>query len=143
MTSQLRHCGGGPSLGKSQLSEPLEANDSTPSQTCNEPLVTTNQQNRPRKRSRSAMPELAQHTNKGTLNDRSLTCDSTSQATKSSVTLAQASTGNAGVLQPFWNGYTQEESRRWWLPKRTGCAALDRNSWSGSLQRMGLNSWYS
>lgn len=116
MTSQLRHCGGGPSLGKSQLSEPLEANDSTPSQTCNEPLATTNQQNRPRKRSRSATPELAQYTNKGTSNDR---------------------------LQPFWNGYTQEESRRWWLPERTSCATLDRNSWSGSLQSMGLNSWYS
>ena len=37
---------------------------------------------------------------------------------KSLVISAQDSTGNAGDLLPFWNEYTQEESRKWWLPEK-------------------------
>ena len=119
----------------------LVANDSMLLPTSTGCLETIKLDRNPPKRSRSAMPESAQTTNKGTSNDRSLTCNSTSQATKSSVTSAQGSTGNAGVLQPFWNEYTQEQSMKWWLPEKTNCVALESNLWSGSLKRTGRNSW--
>ena len=89
------------------------------------------------------MPELAQITNKETSNDRLLTYSGAAQTTRSSATLAQASTGNAWVLLPFWNGYTLEESKKWWLPERASSAILDLSLWGGSLQRMALSSWFS
>ena len=107
MTSQLKHCDDGPT--------PEE--DSTQLQTYKESSETTNKCNS-RKRQRSAtLPESVQNINETILNDKSKISDSTIQNTKSSATLIQGSTGNAGVL-PFWNGYIQEESRKWWLPER-------------------------
>jgi len=57
-------------------------------------------------------------TNEVTIDDKSKISDSTIQNTKSSVTLVRGSTGNAGVLLPFWNEYTREESKKWWLSER-------------------------
>src|SRR5436305_4940968 len=62
---------------------------------------------------------------------------------KLSATLAQGSTGSARVLLPFWNEYTLKESKKWWLPEKTACTALDLNSWNGSLKKMGHGLWYS
>src|SRR3954453_22927635 len=95
----------------------LVENDSIQSQTYKESSETTNKRNS-RKRQRSATPESVQNINETTLNDRLKISDSTTQNTKSSATLVQGSTGNAGVLLPFWNEYTQEKSRKWWLPER-------------------------
>jgi len=95
--------------------------------------------NNPRKRPRSVTPESVQNINKTTLNNKSQISNSTTQST----ILVQGSTGNAGVLLPFWNEYTQEESRKWWLPKRTDCVNLDSSLWNRSLRKMGLSSWYS
>ena len=114
MTSQLKHCDDGPIPEELLLSGHLVENDSIQSQTYEESLETTNK----RKRQRSATPESVQNINETTLNDKSKISDSTTQNMKSSATLVQGSTGNAGVLLPFWNEYTQEESRRWWLPER-------------------------
>jgi hypothetical protein len=79
-------------------------NDSIQLQTLyEEPLETT--RHNTRKRPRSATPES---------NDRLQISDSITQNVK----LAQGSTGNAKVLLPFWNEYTREESKKWWLPER-------------------------
>ena len=121
--SRLRHCDDGPTPEKSPSLEPLVANDSTPSQMCKQ------------KRSRSATPELARNISEEISNNI--------QATRSSATSVRGSTGNAEGLQPFWNRYTQAALKKWWLPKRTDCAVLDQNLWSGSLRRVGLNSWCS
>ena len=114
MTSQLKHCDDGPIPEELLLSGHLVENDSIQSQTYEESSETTNK----RKRQRSATPESVQNINGTTLNDKSIISNSTTQNTKSSVTLVQGSTGNAGVLLPFWNEYTQEESRKWWLPEK-------------------------
>ena len=116
MTSQLKHCDDGPTPEELLLSGHLVENDSTQFQTFKKSLETTN--NNPCKRQRSATPESVQNINEMTLNDKSKISDSTTQNTKSSVTLVRGSTGNAGVLLPFWNEYTQEESKKWWLPER-------------------------
>jgi hypothetical protein len=134
----------GPPLEEWPSSGPQVANDSTPLQTSEECLVTSNfQDNSPRKRPRSATPELARNTNREISNDRSLTCDSISQNTRSSAILAQDSTGSAGSLWPFWNEYMWGQSMKWWLPEKTDCVALESNLWSGSLKRTGRNSWSS
>jgi hypothetical protein len=116
MTSQLKHCDDGPTPEELLLSGHLVENDSTQFQIYEKSLETTN--NNPRKRQRSVTPESVQNINETTLNDKSKISDSTTQNTKSSATLVQGSTGNAGVLLPFWNEYTQEESKKWWLPER-------------------------
>ncbi|RHZ77256.1 hypothetical protein Glove_184g30 [Diversispora epigaea] len=36
-----------------------------------------------------------------------------------------------------------ELSKKWWLLKKTTCAALDLNSWSESLKKRGHKSWFS
>ena len=92
-------------------------NDSIQSQTYKESSETTNKRNS-RKRQRSATPESVQNINETTLNDKSKISDSTTQNTS----------GNAKVLVPFWNEYTQEESKKWWLPERSACVTLDLNS---------------
>ena len=107
--SLSKHFDDGPPPEKWPSPGLLVANDSMLLLTSTGCLETIKLDRNPPKRSRSATPESAQTTNKGTLNDRSLTYDSTSQAMKSSVTLAQGSTGNAGVLQPFWNEYTRKQ----------------------------------
>ncbi|CAG8720252.1 39600_t:CDS:2, partial [Gigaspora margarita] len=35
------------------------------------------------------------------------------------------------------NEYTLEESKKWWLPEKSDCVALDPNLWSGSLKKNG------
>ena len=117
MTSQLKHCDDGPTPEKLLLSGHLVENDSIQLQTYEESLEITNRHSS-RKRQRSVTPESVQNISETTLNDKLQISDSTTQSTKLSVTLVQGSTGNAGVLLPFWNEYTQEESRKWWLPER-------------------------
>jgi len=117
MTSQLKHCDDGPTPEELLLSGHLVENDSIQSQTYKESSETTNKRNS-RKRQRSATPESVQNINETTLNDKLKISDSTTQNMKSPATLVQGSTGNAGVLLPFWNEYTQKESRKWWLPER-------------------------
>ncbi|RHZ62386.1 hypothetical protein Glove_340g73 [Diversispora epigaea] len=39
--------------------------------------------------------------------------------------------------------YTQEESKKWWLPKNSTCATLDSNSWNESLKKRGHRSLFS
>ena len=92
-------------------------NDSIQSQTYKESSKTTNKCNS-RKRQKSATPESVQNINETTLNDKSQIFDNTTQNTKSSVISDQDLTGNAGGLLPFWNEYTQEELKKWWLPER-------------------------
>ncbi|GBB95212.1 hypothetical protein RclHR1_00250010 [Rhizophagus clarus] len=129
MTSQSKHCNDGPIPEELLLSGCLVENDSIQLQTLyEEPLETT--RHNPRKRPRSATPES---------NDRLQISDSITQNVK----LAQGSTGNAKVLLPFWNEYTREESKKWWLPERTDCVISDSSLWDESLKKMGLNSWYS
>ena len=115
MTSQLKHCEDGQTPEELLLSGHLVENDSTQIQMYTESLEMTSN---PRKRPRSVTPESVQSINEVTSNDKLQISDSTTQNTKSSATLVQGSTGNAGVLLPFWNEYTQEESRKWWLPER-------------------------
>ncbi len=103
MASQLKHCDGGTPPEGLQLSGQLVENDFTQFQNYEESLETT--RHNPRKRPRSATPES---------NDRLQISDSTTQNVK----LAQDPTGNAKVLLPFWNKYTKEESKKWWLPER-------------------------
>ena len=117
MTSQLKHCEDGPTPEESLSSGHLVENGSIQIQTYRESLVTTNRQN-PRKRPRSVTPESVRSINEMTLSDKSQISNSTTQNTKSSAISAQGSTGNAGGLLPFWNEYTWEESRKWWLPER-------------------------
>jgi hypothetical protein len=116
MTSQSKHCDDGPTLEELLLSGHLVENVSIQSQTYEESLETT--RHNPHKRSRSATPESVQNIKEVTSNDRLQISNNTIQNTKSSATLAQGSTGNAGDLLPFWNEYTQEESKKWWLPER-------------------------
>jgi hypothetical protein len=117
MTSQLKHCDDGPTPEKSLLSGHLVENDSIQLQTYEESLEIINRHN-PLKRQRSVTPGSVQNTSETTLNDKSQISDSTTQSTKLSATSVQDSTGNAEVLLPFWNEYTQEESKKWWLPER-------------------------
>jgi Helix-turn-helix domain len=135
----------GPPLEEWPSSGPPVENDSTPLQTFEECSVTSNFQdnNCPHKRPRSVTPESARNINREISNDRSLTCDSVSQNTRLSTTSVQGLTGSAGVLRPFWNEYTWEQSMKWWLPEKTDCVVLESNSWSGSLKRTGHNSWFS
>ncbi|GET01996.1 RecF/RecN/SMC domain containing protein [Rhizophagus clarus] len=129
MTSQSKYCNDGPILEELLLSGCLVENDSIQLQTLyEEPLETT--RHNPCKRPRSATPES---------NDRLQISDSITQNVK----LAQGSTGNAKVLLLFWNEYTREESKKWWLPERTDCVISDSSLWDKSLKKMGLNSWYS
>jgi hypothetical protein len=116
MTSQLKHCDDGPTPEELLLSGHLVENDSIQSQTYEESLEIT--RHKQHKRPRSVTPESVRSINEVTSNDRLQISNSTIQNTKSSMTLAQGSTGNAGVLLPFWNEYTQEESRKLWLPER-------------------------
>src|SRR5918912_4267622 len=102
MTSQ--HCNDGLTPEETLLSGHLVENDSTQSQTYKESSETTNKNSR--KRQRSATPPESETT----LNDKSKISDIT-QNTK-------LSTEDTRVLLPFWNKCTQEESRKWWLPKR-------------------------
>ncbi|GES89366.1 hypothetical protein RCL_jg26996.t1 [Rhizophagus clarus] len=126
MTSQSKHCNDGPISEELLLSGCLVENDSIQLQILyEEPLETT--RHNPHKRPRSATPES---------NDRLQISDSITQNVK----LAQGSTGNAKVLLPFWNEYTREESKKWWLPERTDCVISDSSLWDKSLKKMGLNS---
>ncbi|RIB04016.1 hypothetical protein C2G38_2048791 [Gigaspora rosea] len=70
-----------------------------------------------RKSPRSVMQESVQSTSKVILNNRSQ------------------------ILH--WNEYTLEESKKWWLPEKSNCVALNPNLWSGSLKKMGHGTWYS
>ena len=90
-----------------------------------------------RKRQRS-VTESAQNISREISNDRSLICNNISQ----NMRLSAGSTGNVESLLPFWNGYTREESKRWWLPEKTDCVVSDQNLWSESLGRTGLGSWF-
>ncbi|CAG8563287.1 1268_t:CDS:2, partial [Ambispora gerdemannii] len=96
------------------------------------PLEMTNN---PRKRPGFVMQESVQSINETTLNNRSQISDNVIQDTKLSVTSVKDSIGDAGILLPFWNEYTLKESKKWWLPERTVCVALDPNLWSGSLKK--------
>jgi len=116
MTSQSKHCEDGPTPEELLLSGHLVENDSIQSQTYEESLETT--RHNPRKRPRSVTLESVRSINEVTSNDRLQISNNTTQNTKSSATFAQGSTGNAGGLLPFWNEYTQEESKKWWLPER-------------------------
>ena len=116
MTSQLKHCKDEQNLEEFLLSGHPVENDSTQPRTYVKSLETT--KHNLRKRIRSITPELAQNINKMTLNDKLQSSDSTTQNTKLSAISAQDSTENAKVLLPFWNEYTQEESKKLWLPKR-------------------------
>ena len=100
MTSQLKHCEDEQNLEEFLLSGHPVKNDSTQPRTYVESLETTNKRNS-RKRQRSATPESVQNINETTLNDKLKIFDSTTQNMKSSETLVQGSTGNAGVLLPF------------------------------------------
>ena len=148
MMSRLKRCDDGLLPERLLSLKCSEENDSTQIQMYTEPL-TSNSHKRPR------------NINEVTSNDRLQISNSTTQNTKSSATLAQGSTGNTGGLLPFWNEYTQEESKKWWLPERfefnylfaliycfyfanffirTDCDVLDLSLWNGSLRRMGLSS---
>jgi putative transposase len=60
----------------------------------------------------------------------------------SSQTLEQTSTGKEHKLTPFWNSYTTNETKRWWLPTGTGCADLKVNGWNGIAKNLSAKSWY-
>ncbi|RHZ75034.1 hypothetical protein Glove_218g50 [Diversispora epigaea] len=124
MTSQLKHCDDGPIPEELLLSGHLVENDSIQLLTYKKSLEITNR-HKSRKRPRSVMPESVQNINETTLNDKSQIFDNTTQNMKSSVISDRDLTGNAGGLLPFWNEYTQKESKKWWLPERTDCADLD------------------
>lgn len=143
MTSQLKRCDDGLLLEKSQSLKCPEENDFIQLQMYTKPLEMTEGCQNLRKRPRSVMQESVQSTSKVILNDRSRISDIITQDTKSLVTSAQDSIGNAGGFLPFWNEFTLEESKKWWLPEKTDCVALDPNLWNGSLKKMGHGSWYS
>jgi hypothetical protein len=117
MTSQLKHCDDGPTPEELLLSGHLVENDSIQLLTYEKSLEITNR-HKSRKRPRSVTLESVQNINETTLNDKSQIFDNTIQNTKSSVISDRDLTGNAGGLLPFWNEYTQEESKKWWLPER-------------------------
>ena len=117
MTSQLKHCDDGPTPEYLLLSGHLVENDSIQLLTYEKSLEITNR-HKSRKRPRSVTLESVQNINETTLNDKSQIFDNTIQNTKSSVISDRDLTGNAGGLLPFWNEYTQEESKKWWLPER-------------------------
>ncbi|RHZ70780.1 hypothetical protein Glove_267g54 [Diversispora epigaea] len=114
MTSQLKHCDDGPTPEELLLSGHLVENDSIQLLTYKKSLEITNR-HKSRKRPRSVTPESVQNINETTLNEKTQTFDNTTQNTKSSVISDRDLTGNAGGLLPFWNEYTQKESKKWWL----------------------------
>ncbi|CAG8782226.1 8680_t:CDS:2, partial [Racocetra fulgida] len=90
--------------GKVATLKRLEENDFIQLQTYTKPLEMTEGCQNLRKRPRSVMQESVQSTSKDSI-------------------------GNAGGFLPFWNEYTLEESKKWWLPEKTVCVALDPNLW--------------
>ena len=98
MTSQLKHCEDGQTLKEFLLSGHPVGYDSIQSQTYKESLETT--QHSPHKRPRSAILKSVRSIKEVTSNDRLQISNSTTQNTKSSATLAQGSTRNAGVCCP-------------------------------------------
>src|SRR5947207_11383180 len=70
------------------------------------------------KRKRSVTQGSVQRNRKRILTGNANTSGRNVQATNSSRTSGQVSTGNARVSRPFWNNRTEEISRRLWLPAR-------------------------
>src|SRR5690606_27059026 len=64
------------------------------------------------------------------------------QHTKSSPMLGRGSIGNEKAFKPFWNEFTMEESKKWWLPTKTGCVGLDLNSWNGYSKSLTHGCWF-
>lgn len=78
-----------------------------------------------------------------TSSDNVQTFSASAPATKSSTTLAAASTGSGRACLPFWTPSVQALSRKLWLPTVTGLHASVWNSWNGSSGDTIQNSWFS
>ena len=80
---------------------------------------------------------------KTTCKGKSLTCNRSSQTTRSSQTLDPESISRGEASGPFWSSQAKELSPKLWLPTETASAASLSNSWNGSFTSMESNSWFS
>ena len=91
----------------------------------------------------SATAESAWPNNAETSSGKSHTCGSSSQKSKSSLTLREDSTGNGRDSSPYWSDYTAEISSRLWLPTGTDSPNSGLNSSSGWPSKTAAQSWFS
>lgn len=96
-----------------------------------------------KKEKQSATRESVPLTKKKTLKDKSSTSKKLTKKQLSSKILDLDSTGTGLDLNPFWNKYTQEISRKLWSPIKTDCVDLELKSLNGFSKNLMLNSWFS
>jgi putative transposase len=132
----------GPTMVKSNVSDPMEQKDSIPKQIFKPSLVLP-KTIRKKKEKLSVMQESAPPIKEKTLKDKSCSSKKSIQKQKSTKILDQDSTGKDQVLIPFWNQYTKEISQQLWSPIGTDFVDLGTNSLNGSSKRLMSNSWFS
>ena len=69
--------------------------------------------------------------------------DSNIPLTPSLEILDQVLTSNEKDLTPWWNEFTEETSKKLWLPTETDCAGLEQSLLNRSLASQVGNSWFS
>lgn len=119
-----------------------EEKDSLPKMTSNTSSESKKKKTKQNKKEESVTPEFLLNINDPILTDKLSSLNSNTPNTKSSQTSDPVSTGTGKVLKPFWTTFTDEESKKWWLPTKTGCADLDLNSWNGYVKNLTAKSWF-
>lgn len=94
-------------------------------------------------RKKSATAECPPTTKKTICRGKSKACQNSSQTTKSSLTLDQASTSSAKGSLPYWSDLAKDKCQKLWLPTETDCAASHSNCSRGSFKSTASNSWFS
>ena len=82
------------------------------------------------KEEKLSMHEYLQPSKEMILNDKSSTSEEDIPLTSLLQTLDQVLTTRGKVLKPFWTTQSEENSKNWWLPTKTGSQDLDSNYWS-------------
>lgn len=134
-----KHYNDGLNPAMSGLSQLVEADDNT-IQTISE----RNLDKLKKKRKYGLDTQESAHTSrKRTWNAKSKTSKSSTQTlTRPTPTLALASTGSDVGFCQFWAEFTREKSQKLWSCTKTDCVDSDPSSWSGSLKKLGANSWF-
>ena len=141
MIPHTQHLEDGRKVEKLDVKELRVEKDSIVLETSKNILMKEKNQKK-RKRSESVMQESVVTTKKKISKDKLNNSKQNIQSMKSFQTLDQDSTGKEKVLRPFWTKYSQELSRKLWLPTKTECVDLDMNSLSKSAKSLTQNSWF-
>ena len=103
---------------------------------------TTMSSNGSKKRRKSSTQESLRITKKKISRDKSKTCKQHTLTMSSSKTSDQGSTTTERDSRGFWTAFTEEMSRKLWLPTKTGSVVMESSSSNGSSTNLGRNSWF-